>query len=781
MSQIVFTCCVRPSGQVRAACLKAALAVTALALPLAAWSAPADNAAQPGTVVAAASPPPAGAEAGQRQVVYTLRQLGVGGALTLRGTDGQRSVDFGVRSDEVVTGATLTLSGAMSPALLPEASSLTVSLNDQYVGTVPAARDRSGFSEDVPISPAVFQEANRLQLRFAGRLPGDCRDPLSPLLWTTVSDLSALTLTLQRLPQVRDLGQLPRPFFDRHVRDMLSLPFVLPDRPDDDTVRAAAIAASWFGGRAGYRGAAFPVLRTLPRTGDSVLVAGPGTTLPPGLAPLTGPTLAVLPNPTDALGSVLVIAGRTAAEVAQAAQVLAVGSRTLAGPSETVSAPDLPLRQPYDAPAWIAADRPIRLGELVDAQALQVAGYAGAVTVPFNAAPDLFGWQRSPATLDLRYHAPFDPVIDGSASRLDVGINGVYLRSLPLAPRSSAIGWLGRLWQSVTADGAGQEPESHVAMPAYDLAGSNTLRFLFDARPMHRAGCTDAPDDLQMGVDPGSTLDLGNPSHLARLPNLDWFAEAGFPFSRMADLSQSAVVVPDRPTDAELSALLGEMGRISRQTGLPVVQVAVVQPEELDRVADRDLLLVGTTGDLGPAAALMRDAPLRLRAGRLYVRLSTPLPPLPDAADESAAARPNADVALAVPAQAGEGLLASWQSPLHPGRSVVAMMGGSGDALGLVLRSMDDPQLAPSVRGDLVVMSDGGITPYRVGPSYTERQLPLWLWPWWALRNRGLLVAAAAAVVLLVIVGLAMLRRQALPVHTVSQARAAKRQSVHPR
>ncbi len=86
-----------------------------------------------------------------RRLVLTVHQLGALGPLTLRGTSELQGVQFGIRADEVVTGATLNLSGAMSPALIPEFSNVTVTLNEQYVGTIPVNRDQPRFENfDLP-------------------------------------------------------------------------------------------------------------------------------------------------------------------------------------------------------------------------------------------------------------------------------------------------------------------------------------------------------------------------------------------------------------------------------------------------------------------------------------------------------------------------------------------------------------------------------------------------------------------------------------------------------
>ena len=223
------------------------------------------------------------------QDAFTLKQLGATSQIALRGTSPLQGVEFGIRGDEVVTNATLTLSGAMSPSLLPDLSNITVTLNDQYVGTIPVNPSQPNFSVTLPVNPVFFQSANHINFRLTGAYTRNCNDMLSGLIWGTVYNSSSLSMTLQHLPPQRDLSQLPLPFFDKHDNRALLLPFVLPANADDDTLRAAAITASWFGELADFRGASFPVSTTPPH-GDAVMIVsnGNGGAIP-GLPPIQDP------------------------------------------------------------------------------------------------------------------------------------------------------------------------------------------------------------------------------------------------------------------------------------------------------------------------------------------------------------------------------------------------------------------------------------------------------------------------------------------------------------
>ena len=708
--------------------------------------------AQPVPMPPAAAPTPAPSSAPSapavaadtgRHVVLNLRQLGAQGALALRGTNELLGVDFGLRADEVVTAAQLTISGAMSPALLADLSHVTVTLNDQYVGSIPASRDQPSFSTDLSVNPVFFRDINRLSFRFSGRYAPDCNDALSGLLWATIYDASTLSLTVQRLPPQRDLSRLPQPFFDPAVRQMLVLPVVLPAAPGNDALRAAAVVTSWFGAQAGFRGASFPPASEVPAHGDAVLlvVTGDGATPSvPGLPTVVGPTLAVLPNPNDPQASLLVVGGRSGEEAVAAASTLAVGSRALGGTAATVAAPALAPRLPYDAPTWISTDRPVKFGELVGAAELQSTGYTGLVHVPFRTAPDFYTWHDRPFGLNLRWRAPAGPILDVAASRLDVGINGIYLHTSSLSA-GTATGW----WSRLFSDG-GERNKAQVAVPIYDVFGANDLQFYFDARPLHRGECTTPPGDLRMAIDPDSTIDLSAGLRFTELPNLAYFVSSGFPFTRMADLSETAVVIPDRPTTGELGVFLDLMGRMGAFTGLAATRVTVARPEAAASsaaLAGHDVLLLGTFDHLGDAERLLGAAPLRLDGRRLALALPTPLDAVRrvfgDPADTD---RRRVAAVLSTPITPATALLVGAESPFSAGRSVVALLAGEPTGLVESAAMLRNTEQAASVQGDVALLTGGKLSSYRIGGRYAVGSLPFWLWPGWMLRDAPIGMAA---------------------------------------
>jgi cellulose synthase (UDP-forming) len=77
---------------------------------------------------------------------------------------------------------------------------------------------------------------------------------------------------------------------------------------------------------------------------------------------------------------------------------------------------------------------------------------------------------------------------------------------------------------------------------------------------------------------------------------LDLFAKAGFPFTQMADLGSTAVVLPTRPAPAQIGAYLETVAFLSAQTGYPGTRLSVITAQQAER-STKDLLVIGASGD----------------------------------------------------------------------------------------------------------------------------------------------------------------------------------------
>ncbi len=171
---------------------------------------------------------------------------------------------------------------------------------------------------------------------------------------------------------------------------------------------------------------------------------------------------------------------------------------------------------------------------------------------------------------------------------MQVRINNAYLDSVPLTPGQ---------------DDA-RKTSQDLAVPVVDLHPfSNSLSFDFAFQLVKKKGCEDStPINLQGAILRDSYLDLRGYPHYAPLPNLEIFSNAGFPFTRLADLSETTVVLPTQPTEQEIEAFVTLMGHFSRQTGFPALRVAVAGPDALTQGADSDFIVIAT-GDDQPGLA----------------------------------------------------------------------------------------------------------------------------------------------------------------------------------
>jgi cellulose synthase (UDP-forming) len=704
-------------------------------------------------------PPPAAsplASPSARELRFTLRELGLTGPMQFRGTSDLQGVLFGFSRDEVVTQARLVVQGGSSAQLIPSLSLIAVTLNEQFIGNLPLDPARGAFGPvGFDLDPLAFAELNRLNFRFSARYTPECNDPLSGLLSANVSDLSTLTLTLERLIPQRDLARLPEPLFDRrNLRQALTLPVVLASESGPAALRAAAIAASYFAVEADYRGARFPVSRQVPATGNAIVLAASADAIPNLALPrFEGPTLALIANPTDRFGTLLVVGGRSEGELAQAATALAAGGDTFGGEAVRLSAaPIVAPRRPYDAPRWVAADRPEEFGGRLDRSELQSTGYSpGTIRMPLRTAPDLLTWAGRGIPVDIQFRAPTGSVVDVGASRLDVSLSGVFLKSLPLG--SGERWWLPSFatnWLTGTLFDDPALRSGRVMVPTYLLAGQDELQLRFDMRPLSRGDCVGIPGDIRASIEPTSSVDVSRAWRYARMPSLGFFASAGFPFTRLADLSGTTVLLPEAPNTVETGAFLDLVGSLAVKVGLPStgIQVAFAGPGLA--LAHRDVIMMGTIGRMpAAAAALLRHSPVQMTAERLTIAAPDPLADIRALFLDAPGGEERRRAAAAL-GEIGEGfaVIVGTESPETAGRSIVALLGATPAAVAAAVSTLRDAATAGQVQGDLALINGQRVTTFRTAQRYTTGEPPFWmvphLWldesPW----RVGLLMLAAA-------------------------------------
>ena len=477
------------------------------------------------------APPAAGADVIRR---ISLKDLRIKQPVRLQGTHGEIGIPFGIRADRVVTDASITVQTAWSPAMLDDLSQLVVILNGEVVRTIPLIRaNAGGMTFQIPINPALFLPGdNQLNLRLIGHYARDCEDPFHSSLWANVSNTRTwMDLRLQRLPFAPDLSRLPGPFFDKGDNKPVNLPFVFAGQPHGGELQAAASVASWMGSLASYRGFNFPPLYGRLPTGNAIVFMTQGSRIDGLDFNPDGPSAAMVRNPRDPLGMLLVVMGRDTRELALAAAAVSSGRGVFGGSRMNFDGVRIPTYPAYGAPRWIPTDHAVKLGEIMQPYELQGLGLPpGPLTARFRVAPDLFFWPREGGKLNLGYRYPVAQWLDKRASRLDVSLNGQYLRTLPIA---------GSWWSDWFSGSAARSSNSDagVVLPRYNLFGSNELTFDYNLIIADKKKCTGTlPDNVRVSLDPNSTIDLTSAYHGLMMPDLATFAGSGFPFTVRPDL-----------------------------------------------------------------------------------------------------------------------------------------------------------------------------------------------------------------------------------------------------
>lgn len=732
---------------------KAALAKTAKAASAALVVLAAGSAFLPGTLHAApAVTAPAAvtpATTGLESKRLTLKDLRVQNAIRLQGTRGEISVPFGLRQDEVVIAASITLRAAWSPSLLGDRSQLVVIVNGEVAEIVPLKPENSGGQEIiVSVNPALFLPGdNQLNLRLIGHYTRDCEDPFSSLLWANISNTrSWLDLTTQNLPSRPDLARLPAPFFDKGINTALKTAFVFVGQPSARELEAAAPIASWLGSLASYRGFSFkPSFGQIP-IGNAVVFLSRSDAMPELGLTVTGPSAAVMVNPRDKTGTLLVIMGRDDAELRLAAGAIATGKGVFGGNRMSFEGARIPTWPRYGAPRWLPKDRIIRLGEFTEPYALQGMGLPpGPLTARFRVAPDLFFWPRQGGKIDLRYRYPLANWLDRDASRLDVSLNGQYLKTLPLT---------GSWWNGLfgTKGATSFDGQRSVVLPRYALFGQNEIVFDYNLIVANKQKCTGMlPDNVRVSVLPESSMDLTDAYHGIEMPDLAPFAGAGYPFTVRPDLAETTVVMAGKPSNASVEAFLGLMGRFGDSTGAAATGVNVTDRIEPSRLVDQDILVIGSS-KLALREQLFANAPVRFEGDGLQVTQKSPLQYVGSLFSNRDQSDPE-EAAAIVQASRGFSGIASFRSPYATDRTVVALLADDVRQLPLLVDAMAETKINAQIQGDLSVVAGDGMASFAVGSTYWVGSLPTWMKVAYWFSKRPLLMALSTLLLALVLTG----------------------------
>ncbi|MFT6592628.1 MAG: hypothetical protein ACJAU3_000687 [Zhongshania sp.] len=690
---------------------------------------------------------------------FLLSDLGYANSIELQGSKSDTYIGFGSRLDEVITGGELDLRFTPSPALQSKFSHLKVYFNQELMDVVAIEEGKQGelVETKIPLDARFFSNYNQVRIELIGHLDLECWNPDDQSIWAEISKNSRLHITSRKIRLRNELGFLPAPFFDEREFTKLVLPMVIPKSASIELMKAAGITASYFGALSQWRGAEFPVhINTQPE--QHALVFMTNDERPEFLKdypPVNKPTLQVISDPENPYIKLLLIMGSDTEELLTAVKGLALGNSVLTGSvAEINRALQAAPRKPYDAPNWVRTDRPVMFSELVKSkQDLQITGRnAAPVNITLQLPPDLFTWRSRGIPMDLQYrYSP--PYKDFDGSRMSVSINKQFVEAFNLNERGIS-GDEKRVRIPLLTDSF--NGGDLVRIPAFKVGSKNQLEFQFAFTSISSGACKTLPAAPPKAVvDGSSSVDFSGYPHYIEMPSLRAFANAGFPFTRMADLSETAIVLPKTLAKQEIETYLQLLGFIGASSGYPAVGVTVINDWEPEQLQNKDILAISVTPALSTAMGDAEALPMILsqtnRAISRPVRnqqASLNIGENGRSIDNEIAENVN------VSATGGLAALVGVESPYSPGKSVIAVMAASAEDLAKVSAVFNDSGKISAMFGSVSVFREDSVSSYLVGDRYYVGKLPIWQLIWYHFSEHPflLLVCAALLIGMLVVV-----------------------------
>lgn len=546
-----------------------------------------------------AVPPGPGGESKQTfDSAVSFRDAGRAAGLSLRGREATAAFDFSIPVAQLATEARLDLRYRLAPALNPEASRLEVQLNGSPAGAVllkPSSTDEPEVAT-LTLPAELLTANNQIQFHLLAQCE-DCSTKDERRLITQLEASSAIVYSGAILPVPNRLELLPQLFFDPAAQAVTRIGVHFSAPPSREMLTAAGVAVSWFGIQAERVATEFHVSIGEPPPGNMIWIADRSKGELAALrCPLPeGQGVAICPHPADPSAKILVIFGDSGTEALQATRAF-VSVKGLKGESFS-AVPSSPARlAPYEAPRWLRAGTSVRFAQFSSSDQFRVAG-AGSTKLYFRLPPDLHFATRS--MVPLRTAFRWRRIPPATPAKLRVSLNGTLVAR-----------------RSYREPKAGELIHETLQVSVSALYPRNTLTFELEYPELP------ASVNPEFEIDTDSTLDLRGVEHFTEMPRLDLFAKAGFPFTRRADLAETAIALSANASPAQMSLALNAVAFLSSQTGSPATWISFINTREIERSQGKDILMIGTPQDQFDLQTKTAAVPLLFQDGSF--RLTEP-------------------------------------------------------------------------------------------------------------------------------------------------------------
>ncbi|MFP5273682.1 cellulose biosynthesis cyclic di-GMP-binding regulatory protein BcsB [Coleofasciculus sp.] len=500
----------------------------------------------------------------------------VGNRFRFRGVYSEARLGFTRPRGWEIQGAKALIRFQHSPALIAKDSNLTVQINGASVGSVPLNRQQSEVGSVLfNIRPQLIQDYNELVIVARQSNDEECSNPGDPTLWTEVLPDSELQLEYQPQPIPLNFSRYPYPFFDDLSLDTNRIAYLLP-KVNDTWLTAASRFQAGLGRMAEFRPIDTEIINDLEDVewGQRLIVIGTPAEQPVladldlpfsisgdqildgNQVPLPGDVgILMMTTTLDGAVPVLVVTGNSADGVAKAAQFLVqpesrkfgTGQAVLVDNLKEVDTPSL-----RNWPAYLPEKNSFTLSEIQTkangdpVEDITVRGSAAPpILIDFHALPDDQFTRGSSMTLRYSY----GPQINPRTSAVEVLLDGTFIGGARL-----------------TSEDGAKRKSLKVDLPPHLIKPDSQLEVAFRLNPREPGVCGNVTDQQLTGTLHADTSFNLNRQQSVQLPDLELLQE-GYPFAAPQDLSRTAIVVPDSPSDTDLLTMLSfseRLGRLSK-------------------------------------------------------------------------------------------------------------------------------------------------------------------------------------------------------------------------
>jgi hypothetical protein len=695
---------------------------------------------------------------------YTLKEIGTTNPVLLQGLDARYDHLLNVRSDEIALGVKLKLQFYFSKYLLDN-SELEVLVNDQTVKKIKldGAQGNQLTTEEIEIPYQILTANNLITYKFQGHYSNNCEDPRDSRLWFVLGNKSQFELTTSQFATQSDLSAFPVPFIDPDQQAPSVIPFVFAGSPDKNTLEAAGILSSFMGATGYQQKIKFKsVFNKIPTSGNAIIfVSDPEYLVNLNFKKINPePSLAIIENPFDKLGKLLLVMGSNGNAHKTSILNLIDKKRLINGDYIQLNdgVPKFAKRVPYDAPAWVQTDKPIKISDISGAPKadnLKVTSY-GSTVIPLDLPlpPDLYHIKGSTGIkVDLKFAFSLPDSTKGESASLGISDDQRFVRDFTLTSQENSLfGQLKSYFNNKVAyyinlrnsSSDVDESESRLdevkdkrvkfEVPIFPNQSDLKLRAFFNYKYPQDLECvasTPIPLTQKMLL-PSSSIDVSHVSHFIEMPNLSVFAQKGFPFTRLADLSDTGVILNKNFNEQSISTYLTTMGFLGSKTHYPAIKVQVALDDQINELRNKDLLIIDENNSSKilknwsiPADQNSYSLTLSKMTQKLFNRLISMLENSPVEVDEPV---------KSTETNAGLGKIIGFESPLKSHKSVVLLKGTTDFDFENIQNALLNPaDYKNPIQGTNALVYDDKISTFDHGDYYDVGSLNFIEFIYWTL------------------------------------------------